>query len=164
MRSVRQLGALVVGVVLCSSIFLPLSTALLVSLWLRTFSYEHPVLNLVTDGLASSLASCISGLLTGLVVGFLSTSRETRTALLASLLVLALFAFMIAPLPSFEGALNIGTICFVTGEVVSALGLCVFAILGAWLVARRRGRSRPPAEPQACEGTADGQRLPATEM
>jgi len=164
MRSVRQAFALIAGVALCSSIFLPLSSTLLGSLWLRIFSAEHPLLTLVTGGLMEAVAFCISGFLTGLVVGFLSTSRETGTALLASLLVLALFAFMLAPLPPFEDGLNVGKVLFVTEEVVNALGLCGFAILGAWLVARKRGRSGSSAVPPARGEFSEGRCLPATEI
>jgi hypothetical protein len=146
MLRVRQTCALVVGVILCACIFIPLSGLVSVRLWLwlrSAFLLEHPALAVLTEPLFQAIACCVSGFLTGLIVGFLSADRETRTAMLASLLVIALYAFEIGLTPYLAGELNRWSVYGVFGQVVGAMCLVAFAIWGAWLLARKRRRSGP---------------------
>lgn len=141
---IRQACALVVGGILCSCIFIPLSGLAFVRLWLwlrSTFLLEHPAWALLTEPLFQAIACCISGFLTGLIVGFLCADRQTRTAMLASLLVMALYAFEIGFTPYRAGELNRWSVYVMFGDVACATCLVAFAILGAWLIARKRRRS-----------------------
>lgn len=146
---VRQAGALVVGGILCSCIFIPLSGLAFVRLWLWLRSallLEHPALAVLTEPLFQAIACGISGLLTGLIVGVLCANRQTRTAMLASLLVIALYAFGIGPTPYRAGELNRWSVYWLFGQIVCAVCLVALAILGAWLIARKRRRSGPSWE------------------
>jgi len=143
---VRRACALVVGVILCSCILLPLSGVVSIRLWLwlrSAFLLEHPAWAVLTEPLFEATACCVSGLLTGLIVGFLCADREIRTAMLASLLVIALYAFEIGLTPYRAGEFNRWSVYVVFGQVLGATCLVAFAIWGAWLVARKRRRSGP---------------------
>ncbi len=141
---IRQACALVVGSILCSCIFIPLSGLVFVRLWLwlrSTLLLEHPAWAVLTEPLFQAIACCISGFLTGLIVGFLCADRQTKTAMLASLLVSALYAFEIGLTPYHAGELNRWSVYWLFGQIVYATCLVAFAILGAWLIARKRRRS-----------------------
>lgn len=58
--------------------------------------------------------------------------------MLASLLVIAWNVIEITPIEFLVGGLNIGKVYFVLEDVVCAICLIAFAIMGAWLVARKR--------------------------
>ncbi len=144
MQHLRQICALVVGSLLCSCLFIPFTGLVFVGLWLwvrNAFLLGHPAWAVLTEPLFQASAHSLSGLLTGLTVGFLSAHRETRTAMLASLLVIALYAYVIGPTPFLAGELNKWSVYLLFGKVVGAACLVAFAVGGAWFVAKRRRRA-----------------------
>jgi len=134
----RQACALVAGVVLCRWIFIPVSLALSITLWLKVVPREHALFSLVTDLLFSAIAFCVSGFLTGLIVSLPSANREIRTAMLTSLLVIAWNVITVTPIELLGDTFSIAWLLLVLEHVVCAMCLFGFTIMGAWLVVRKR--------------------------
>lgn len=135
---VKQICSLIAGVILCIYIFIPLFVSLSIRLSLliasgnlTLFQFTRPILE--------AIAYCVSGFLTGLIISSFSTNREISTTVLGSLIVSTFVVIQIRFIPfRSDVAVAYKAYCWLLEIVVCAICLLGFAIIGAWLIARRR--------------------------
>jgi len=139
---VKPTFALVAGVILCIWIFLPLSTVLSAELFLLVAPMKYGPRFVVTEIATDAVAFCVSGFLTGLLVSSLARNREMRITILASLVVIAWYVIVSGSI-SFRAGLRGGDLaCSLLGITVCAICLLAFAVIGACLIAGKRGGLR----------------------
>jgi hypothetical protein len=135
---VKQTCSLIAGVIVCIYIFIPLFSSLSARLFLLVASGENYTLLLFTRSMLEAVAFCVSGFLTGLIISSFSTNREIRTTVLGSLIVITFVVIKIGFIPLRFGGSEVHKAYPILEMVVYAICLLGFAIIGAWLVARRR--------------------------
>jgi len=135
---VKRTCALIAGVILCRWIFVPLFSASSAQLFLLMAPMKSATLLIITQLMLDASALSVSGFVTGVIVSSLSTNREIRTTVLASLVVTVWFVidmgFILFSVGPSGGALA----CYLLDVAVSAIGLLASAVIGAWLIARKR--------------------------
>jgi len=135
---IKQTCFLIAAVILCIYIFIPLFSSLTVRLLLLLAPRENFILFRFAETILEAIAFCISGFLTGLIISSFSTKREIRTTMLGSLIAIT-FVFIKIGFVSFRfGGSAADKTYLLLQMVIQAICLSGFAIIGAWLIARRR--------------------------
>jgi len=136
--NIKQTCSLIAGIILCVYIFIPFFSALSAYLFLLVASRENLTLLLLTQSMLEAIAFCVSGFLTGLIISSFSTNREIRTTVLGSLIVITFVVITIGFIPFYVGGSVAHKAYRLLEMAVYAICLLGFAIIGAWLIARRR--------------------------
>jgi len=136
--NIKQTCSLIAGVILCVYIFIPFFSALSAHLFILVASRENLALFYFTLSMLQAIAFCVSGFLTGLIISSFSTNREIRTTVLGSLIVITIVVIQIGFIPFRVGCSDVHKAYRLLEMVVYAICLSGFAIIGAWLIARRR--------------------------
>ena len=132
----KRIFSLIVGSVLCVYILIPLFSALFLGC-LPLVPIEYVLL---ASSILVAMAVAASGFLMSLIISYFSINREIRTTLygvLIATILLVVYAFVYCPVPPQINRTHL--LLKITLEIaVDVVFLLGFAIMGAWLVARKR--------------------------
>jgi len=136
---IKRIFSLIIVPVLCVYILIPLLSALLLG---GTFLVPKEYV-LLAFSILGAMAFAVSGLLMSLIVSYFSINKEIKTTLFGVLIVVTIltvnsvYYFSIFPAPPEVNRTRclLGITLDLVVDVVFLLG---FAIMGAWLIARKR--------------------------
>ena len=130
----KQICCLIGGVILCIYILVPLFSAFLLGLALSVPKDSFTVL-LFADSMLVALAFGISGFLMALIISYGWVNREIEATVLGSLIAAV---FYVAQSRFTFGTSQLYEAYRLLEASVHAICLVGFAIIGAWLIAKRR--------------------------
>ena len=132
----KRIFSLIAGPVLCVYILIPLFSAL----FLRCLPLVPKEYVLLAFSILGAMAFAASGFLMSLIISYFSINREIRTTLygvLIAVILLVVYAFVYCPVPPQINRTH--WLLKITLDIaVGVVFLFALAIMGAWLIARRR--------------------------
>lgn len=131
--NVKLACSLIVGVFLCAYIMIPLFSAL----FLSSLSLIHLKYVMFAFSALEAAACGLSGFIMAVIISFFSKNRELLTTLVGCLMVVIFYAFYYVCFIPYNIITKIWIYTLID-MVVFAVSLFGFAVLGAWLIARKR--------------------------